>query len=205
MNSAQHRVELWAVALISVAAVLSAWCAYQSARWGNAQAQSYAQASAARVESVRQSDLANRQTLIDIDLFIEYHSAVASRNTALVSFVSQRFPDRLKPAVNAWLATKPFTNARAPSSPFVMPEYHVDAQDRANALESDAKGYFQTAVSANDTANRYVLMTVLFASVSFLAGVGSKFDVRKIAMAALLLGSVVLLVAGVVLIGYPVR
>jgi hypothetical protein len=205
MNKAEHRVELWAVVLISVAAVLSAWCAYQSARWGNAQAQSYARANAARVESLRQSDLANRQTMVDINLFVAYENALAANSSSLASFLSQRFPDRLKPAMKAWLATRPLTNTRAPSSPFAMREYHVVAQDRADALESDAKNYFQDGVNANETADQYVLMTVLFASVSFLAGVGSKFDVRSIAIAALLLGSVVLAVAGSILTGYPIR
>ncbi|MBV8671334.1 MAG: hypothetical protein JO098_06145 [Candidatus Eremiobacteraeota bacterium] len=204
MDRTNRRLELWAVVLISVASVLSAWCAYQSARWGNAQAQMYARANATRVESLRQSGLANRQTMVDINLFVAYESALAQRST-LANFLSQRFPERLKVAVRAWLDQKPMSNVRAPSSPFVMPAYHVAAESRAEALENDAAGYFQDGVSANETADRYVLMTVLFASVSFLAGVGSKFELRSVAAIAMLLGSLVLLVAGAILIAYPIR
>ena len=205
MDAAKHRLELWAVILISVASVLSASCAYQSARWSNAQAQSYARANATRLESLRQSGLANRQMMIDINLFTAYESALEYQRPAFAGTISERFPERLKTALNAWLATKPLSNAQAPTSPFVMKEYKVPAEDKAEALESEAKGYFQDGVSANETANRYVLMTVLFASVSFLAGVGSKFDTRAMAITTMVLGSVVLVVTGAVLITHPVR
>ncbi len=205
MDHTERRLELWAVVLISVASVLSAWCAYQSARWGSSQAQLYARANASRVESLRQSGIANRQTMIDVNLFVEYENALTSKNTALATFLLQRFPDRLKVAVQAWLATNPTRNPAAPSSPFIMKQYHLQAQDQADDLEQKARSYFEGGIAANETGDRYILMTVLFASVSFLAGVGSKFDVRGMVVAALALGSIVLVVAGAVLTTYPIR
>jgi len=205
MEAVERRLELWAVVLISVASLLSAWCAYQSARWGTAQAQLYARANASRVESLRQSGVANRQTMVDINLFVNYESALFAKDKGFAGFISARFPERLKTAVRAWLATDPLKNAHAPSSPFVMTQYRLQAQDQADELELQARSNFDAAVKANETGDRYILMTVLFASVSFLAGVGSKFDSRSMVIVSLLLGSVVLLVAGVVLTGYPSR
>jgi len=184
MDHAKTRLELWAIILISVASVLSAWCAYQSARWGNASAQAYSRASARRLESLRQSGVANRQAMIDIDLFVAYEDAIASKNADFAAFLIQRFPERLKVAVKAWQATRPRATTSAPSSPFVMKQYHLDSDDQADA--------------------RYILLTVLFASVSFLAGVGSKFESRRIVLASLVLGSIVLLTAITVLAGQPI-
>jgi hypothetical protein len=205
MANVERRLELWAVVLISVASLMSAWCAYQSARWGSAQAQLYARANASRAESLRQSGIVNRQTMVDINLFVNYERALFAKDQGFAAFIAHRFPARLKTAVQAWLATNPLKNENAPTSPFVMQQYHLQAQDQADDLESQARSSFEAAVNANETGDRYILMTVLFASVSFLAGVGSKFDSRSMVMVSLVLGSVVLLVAGAVLTGYPSR
>jgi hypothetical protein len=205
MNHKERQREIWAVVLISIAAVLSAWCAYQAARWGSQQAASYARANATRVESLRQSNLANRQITIDVSLFVAYANAVTTKDRVLSDFLLARFPPRLKGPVTAWLAMRPLKNPAAPSSPFVMKEYHLAATDQAEALERTAKQYFDEGYTANETADRYILMTVLFASVSFLAGVGSKFEQPQITVVALALGTIVLLVAGAVLTAYPVH
>jgi len=205
MNLNERQREIWAVVLISVAAVLSAWCAYQAARWGSEQAASYARANATRVESLRQSNLANRQITIDVSLFVAYANAVATNDRVLSDFLLARFPPRLKVPMTAWLAMHPLRNPAAPSSPFVMKQYHLEASDQAEALERTAQGYFNAGYAANEIADRYILMTVLFASVSFLAGVGSKFEQPQMVVVALALGTIVLLVAGVVLIAYPVH
>ncbi len=202
----ERRREIWAVVLISITAIFSAWCAYQAARWGSAQAASYARANASRVESLRQNNLANRQITIDVSLFVAYANAVATKDTQLADFLSERFPPRLKVPMKAWLATHPLRNASAPSSPFVMKQYHLAALDQAQVLELAAQKYYDDGTAANETGDRYILMTVIFASVSFLAGVGSKFERPHIVVVALGLGSIVLLVAGsIVLTGYPVR
>jgi hypothetical protein len=201
----QRRIEIIAVVLISIASVASAWCAYQSARWGGVQSASYSRASAVRVESLREANLANRQLMIDVNLFLAYSSAASVKNTAYSAFVAQRFPKRLALANRAWLATRPFTNPQAPSSPFVMPAYHLDAQDEADRLETKAGALFDQGSIAREVSDRYILMTVLFASVSFLAGVGSKFDHRGVVLTALGLGVAVVVGAAVFLIGYPIH
>jgi len=204
MDHAKARLELWAIILISVASVLSAWCAYQSARWSNASSQAYSRASARRIESLRQSGIASRQTTVDVNLFVAYESALSSKNEAFAAFLIKRFPERLRVAVTAWEATQPRTTSTAPSSPFVMNQYHLESQDQADALESQAETFFKTGVDANQNGNRYVLLTVLFASVSFLAGVGSKFESRRIVLTALVLGSIVLVTAIAVLATHPI-
>jgi hypothetical protein len=204
MDHAKARLELWAIILISVASVLSAWCAYQSSRWGNAQAQAYSRANARRIESLRQSGVANRQATVDINLFVAYESALASKNAAFAAFLIQRFPERLRTAVKAWESTRPLTTTTAPSSPFVMKQYHLASDDQADALEREADSFFEAGVTANQNGNRYILLTVLFASVSFLAGVGSKFESRNTVLTSLVLGSIVLLAAIAVLATHPI-
>jgi hypothetical protein len=201
----ERRTEIVAVVLISVASVMSAWCAYEAARWGSLQAVSYARASASRVESLRQSNVANRQMMIDINLFVSYANAVSTKNASFAAFISQRFPVRLKTAMRAWLATDPLKNQNAPSSPFVMKQYHLAAFDSADLLDARAQQYLDTGVRSNEISDRYILMTVLFAAVSFLAGVGSKFEGRSLVLVSLALGLLIFVGASAVVIHYPAR
>jgi hypothetical protein len=53
--------ELAATVLLAVAAVATAWAAYQSARWHGEQARAQSGSVAARVESTRAAGVANRQ------------------------------------------------------------------------------------------------------------------------------------------------
>ncbi len=201
----ERHIEIIAVILISVAAVLSSWCAYESARWGSLQAASYVRANASRVESLRQTNIANRQIMVDVNLFVAYSAAVSNNNSRLASFLIQRFPDRLKVATQAWLATHPMKNKNAPSSPFVMRQYVVPAQDKATELEQRASQFFEEGYRATETSDKYVLLTVLFAGVSFLAGVGSKFESRSVVLGALALGAIVGGVSFLIVLRFPIR
>ena len=70
----------------------------------------------------------NRQTQIDVALFTQWVDAYARDETELAAFYRKRFRAEFQPAFDAWVATKPRTNPRAPLSPFVMPR--VQARGR---------------------------------------------------------------------------
>jgi len=57
------------VALLAIASLAAAWSAYQANLWGGEQSAKYAQASARRIESTRQSTLAQTLTIIDVTTF----------------------------------------------------------------------------------------------------------------------------------------
>jgi hypothetical protein len=167
-------VDVASVVLISVAAVLSALCGYQSGRWGGEQARLYNVANADRSQSVEASDRANVLTAIDVAVFLRYIDAIDSHDTRLEEFLNRRFPAEMRPAMQAWLATKPFQNAHAPSSPFAMPEYSLKTQAQARDYEAQAKASFEAAIVANHHSDDFLLLTVIFAGVSFLAGISTK-------------------------------
>ena len=120
--------ELVATVLLAVAAVATAWASYQSARWHGEQARAQSASIAARVESTREANVANRQGQIDVALFTQRVDAYARRDRAAV--LRQRFR-QFKPAFDAWVATRPRKNPGAPLSPFAMPRYKL----AANAID----------------------------------------------------------------------
>jgi hypothetical protein len=167
-------VDIAGVALISAAAVLTALSGYQSGRWSGAQARFYNVASAGRIESAEAADRELALTAIDVNVFLNYVDAIETGDTRRAQFLNRRLRPEMRPAMDAWLATKPFTNPKAPSSPFVMPQYSLRARALSQRDDAQAADSFKAAVEANRHADDFLLLTVIFAAVSFLAGMSTK-------------------------------
>ncbi len=69
-------VDVASVVLISVAAVMTALCGYQSGRWGGQQARLYNMANADHVLSAEAADKSLAFTAINVNLFLHYVDAV---------------------------------------------------------------------------------------------------------------------------------
>ncbi|WP_279741091.1 hypothetical protein, partial [Staphylococcus aureus] len=77
----------------------------------------FSRANAARIESKRASSLANTQAEIDVATFTQWVDAYAAEQTELADFYLKRFRPEFKPAVDAWIATRPLRNPDAPLTP----------------------------------------------------------------------------------------
>ncbi|HTA38476.1 MAG TPA: hypothetical protein VK760_05350 [Candidatus Acidoferrales bacterium] len=168
-------VEVASVVLISLATVLTAWCGYESARWTSLQTRSYNEASSQRLQASVQSARSNTLETVDVATFLQFVRAVATHTTEEQDFIYKRFRPEMKVAVDAWIATKPRTNPAAPPSPFAMPEYRLATSREAERLNASASESFLKATAANENGDQYVRLTVIFAAVSFLAGISTRF------------------------------
>jgi len=190
------------VLLISIAAVLTALCGYQSGRWGGVQQLFYNLANDSRVESAQAADRSIALIAIDVNLFLHYLDSVNDGNLREAAFIYRRFPAELRPAMSAWLATKPFTNSKAPSSPFVMPQYTLRTDAASHRLAGLASQSFKRAQAANRHSDDFLLLTVIFAGVSFLAGMSTKMTYPRHAI-IIVLGTVGLIYGVVRLVRLP--
>ncbi len=173
-NVVDRFVDVASVVLISVAAVLSALCGYQAGRWEGEQTRLYNIADANRLLSTQAADRSFVTTSINVTLFLNYVEATQAGNTAIAKFIYRRFPPAMRRAMDAWLATDPAHNAHAPRSPFEMPEYTAQLQAGSHKDEATADADFNAALIAHRNSDAFTLLTVVFASVSFLAGVSTK-------------------------------
>ena len=121
-----HRLEIVTTILLAVAAFGTAWSTFQAGRWRGAQASASAKSTAARVQSSEASTRAGQLTQIDIATFIQWVNAVTADEKKRASFYRERFRDEFGPAFGAWIATRPFTNPNAPTTPFAMPQYRPE-------------------------------------------------------------------------------
>jgi hypothetical protein len=167
-------VDVASVALISVAAVLTAVCGYQAGRWGEEQSRLYSVASANHIRSAEAADRAIALTAIDVNLFLRYVDAVEAGDTQKARMIDRWFRPEMRPAMNAWLVAQHANKAGAPSSPFVMPQYRLRTSAESHRADALADASFQGAQSAARHADEFLLLTVIFATVSFLAGMSTK-------------------------------
>ncbi|MDX1436437.1 MAG: hypothetical protein R3335_06490 [Anaerolineales bacterium] len=197
--------ELIASIILALATVATAWSGYQAARWGGVQSTRFAEASTARIESVRASTSGGQKVQVDIGLFTEWINAFAEGDERRLAFYQQRFRAEFVPAFDAWLATDPANNSEAPKTPFVMPQYEVSDLVRADELSLDASRKFDEANEANETSDRYILNTVILASVLFFAGLINRFK-SNLARLIILLAAIAMFMVGLSnLFRYPIE
>jgi hypothetical protein len=168
-------VDIASVILISLATVLTAWCGYEAARWTALQTRSYNDASALRMQAAVSEGRSNTLETIDVATFLQFVRAVSTHTTEEQNFIYKRFRPEMKRAVDAWIATKPLTNPAAPSSPFAMPQYELKTTQEAQRLNALSSERFVEATQSNERGDQYVRLTVIFAAVSFLAGISTRF------------------------------
>jgi hypothetical protein len=172
----QHRsdrfVDIASVALISLAAVLTATCTYQSSLWATQRSQLFSEATAHRITAATAADRSNALLTIDVGLFVQYIDADKSNNTRLAQYILEHLRPAMRPAMKAWLALPP--RAR-PDSPFEMPEYRLATNATASLETSRADQDFLHAQQAANESDQFVRVTLVFATVSFLAAMSTKF------------------------------
>jgi hypothetical protein len=167
-------LEIIAVLLLGITTVGTAWCGYQSSQWNGAQGDLAREASDQRVEASRLFGLATQRFSYDASFIGRYAEAAQSGNTALTQFYRTNLvrPDFL-PVLDQWE-----TQLRAghtPTSLFEDPAYR-DAQfgDYQRAVDQ-AEVLTQESQRAGETANAYVITTILLAVALFFAGITSSF------------------------------
>lgn len=191
----ERLLEIVSAILLGLATVATAWCGYQTSKWNGQQSQYYIEATTLRIQSTEATSNANRAATIQVGLFQQYAQAISAQNQALADFLYQRFPPNLKLATDAWLATRPLQNQAAPSSPFVMPEYVLPDQVEATRLSAQADERLQQANAASGVADQYTLLTVMFASVLFVAGIATRFKWHVVDVSVTVIATVLFLVS----------
>jgi hypothetical protein len=187
------RVELVATTLLAVAAVATAWSGYQATRWNGEQATASSRTNAIRIDAARAQGLAEAQKEVDVATFIQWVDAYAHRENELTTFYSRRFREEFKPAFAAWLATKPLTNADAPLTPFVMPQYRVAAEEEADRLDAEAEVSAALVRRDIQRSTNYVLGVVLFTVALFFASMSMRLTDTRLRSVAVGIGCIVFL------------
>jgi hypothetical protein len=206
MNRALHNVDVVAAIILAIATVATAWCAYQSTRWSGVQATSFSQASAARIESSREFNQAYQILSIDADLFTDWVAAYADGDTPLLTFYETNLiRPAFLPFLEEWVESQPLENPDALPNPILNEQYRQELLAESSRLRLEAEAKFVQATDANQNGDDYVLLTVMFASVLFFAGISNKFERVKIQTALVILATAVLVIGFTQIASLPIH
>lgn len=200
----QRHIELFSAILMAAATILTAWSAYESARWNGQSNSHQLNVISALVNQSRFSSLAEQRRSLDVGLYAEWVRAINANDNRLAEFVFNRFPEPLKTATVAWQATDPLNNPEAPTSPFVMPEYALPESAEAQRWAKVATAESEAADQAGTTSDRYLLFTVIFATTLFFAGISGKFDSFAVNVGILVFGGLTLITSAAIMFTLPI-
>lgn len=196
-------IQISEAVLLSIVTVTAAWAGYSAARWGTASRVDIAQSSALRNVATRDYLTATSLRNFDSSTFNAWFTAFTLNSPQKEAIAIRRFRPAFLVAFNAWMATDPLHNPHAPPGPTYMPQYKLPAQAQAIALDNEATAKFSEGTKAGLTGDNYVQITVFLAAVLFLVGIGSSFKLHGVRYALITFGSLLLIVAVVLILKQP--
>jgi hypothetical protein len=189
--------------VLSIVAIVAAWSGFSAAKWGTESSLKLAKASATRTKANRAFQEALTFRTQDAANFNAWFAAHLAGDNSGERVAEKRFRPQYDLAFRAWLATRPFTNPRAPKGPQYMPQYHPTGQAQSTMLDAAADAYYAEGEHAAITSDKYIRVTVILASVLFLVGISSHFPVREMRLGLVGVGMALLLVAAVQILILP--
>ena len=173
-ESPRNRAELLSVVIMSVATVVTAWCASQAQAWSGTQTFRMAASNHLYRTSLEARVEGNQVRLFDAAQYMAYAAAKTTNNEPLASF----FHDHLRPEVQGAIDTAgslgPARGAVTPSHVTSLPDYDLPEYAKAARFARGADACQRDARTANDVGDGYTTVTVLLAMVLLLAGTASR-------------------------------
>ena len=187
-------LELGSVLVLALAVVATAWSGYHAARWSGEESRKYTEASGLRVEAAQETTLAGQARIDDLLYFNGWLDAYSAGDKRLAKVYERRLRPEFRPAFDAWIAQRPFSNPNAIPGPLYVPEYHPAALDRAEEINAHADEAYREGIEAKHHDDAYILSTVFFAAVLFFASVSMRLEWWRLRVAVFSLGAIMLAV-----------
>jgi hypothetical protein len=196
-------VQIGEALLLSLVTIAAAWSGYAAAKWNTESRVEIAQAATLRNLATR-ADLSALSTRnFDSSTFNAWFTAFTLDDKQKQAIAKRRFRPEYKVAFDAWIATDPFNNPDSPPGPSYMPQYKLAEQAKADELDRQAVEASAAGNHAGVVGDDYIRITVFLAAVLFLVGIGSTFKLHTIRYALIAIGSLLLLLATVLLLRQP--
>jgi hypothetical protein len=196
-------VQICEAVLLALVTITAAWAGYSAARWGTASRVDIAQSSTLRNFATRADLEAISLRNFDASTFNAWYIAFTLNSPQKEAIAIRRFRPAFRVAFDAWIATDPLHNPHAPPGPTYMPQYKIPAQAQATAYDNAADAKFSAGNHDGLIGDDYVRITVFLAAVLFLVGIGSSFKLYGVRYALIGFGSVLLIIAVVLIAREP--
>lgn len=188
------------VFVLSITAVLTAWCGFESSKWGGEMSIAFSEASGARIQAATAAGEARSAEQFDLTIYSQWVVATADGKTELAQYIQDRFTPHFATAFDAWQA-----DGMTENGPFAREEYVPPGQVESEELNARADDKFAQALVNNQRGDNYSLLTVLFALVLFLTAMSQRDVKTWIGRSLLGLAIVVDIAAIVILFTFPIK
>lgn len=192
--------EIASVFVLSITAVLTAWCGFQSSKWGGEMSIAFSQASGARIQAADYSAQARDARQFDLTIYAQWVVATAQKQEVLAGYIEERFTPAFKTAFEAWRS-----EGMQELGPFARAEYVPGGTAEAADWSARADERFASALENNQRGDNYSLLTVLFALVLFLTALSQRKTGVLASRVYLGLAAVAGAVGVVIMLTFPVR
>jgi hypothetical protein len=192
-TSFKDRVEQIIAVMLGLAAIITAWTAFQSSQLGDKVQESFS-------EGIRSSDQASQEynTAIATDnqdqaIFLEYAKALVAEDEVTATYIQESLMSpELAAAVEWWIEQPDDTG---PDSPFVEenPNWDDSSWNTAADLDVEAQQYFDSARQADADGDEFDLLEVIVTLSLFHFGVASLVRQQKIQVGLAAVGGVILI------------
>jgi hypothetical protein len=196
-------VQICEAVLLALVTITAAWAGYAAARWGTASRVDLARAATLRDFATRADLRAESIRNFDSATFNAWFTAFTLNSPQKEVIAERRFRPQFRVAFNAWMATNPLRNPRAPAGPTYMPQYKLPDQAKAIALDNAADSAFDIGGLDGQISDDYIRITIFLAAVLFLVGIGSTFKLYSVRYALITFGSLLLVLAAVLIVRQP--
>ncbi|MGE3600830.1 MAG: hypothetical protein AB7N70_35370, partial [Dehalococcoidia bacterium] len=196
-------LEVFAIIVLSLGTIGSAWGVYQSSSWNSKQSDLFNAANVARIESSKETTMATATIVYDVTLVAQSAAAVATGQTDLQQFYREKlFRPEFLPVVDRWLA-EAGGDPTAVRNLVENEEYINDLLSKPRELEDEAQRLSVEAERASRIGDDYILVTVILATALFFAGTASSLSSIPLRIALLSIATLSLAVGAARLASLP--
>jgi hypothetical protein len=189
--------------LLAMVALLAAWSGYSSAKWSTESRLELAEAATLHTKASNNELAALSQRNFDASTFEAWFTAWTLGDPHKEEVAEHRFTANFQRAFDAWMATNPLTNPKAPPGPTYMPQYRQPRARLGTAQNKRADTLFDEGSLAGQHSDDYVRATVYLATVLFLVAISGHFRIRKVRIGLILVGVLMLTFAVIDLASLP--
>lgn len=199
----EERLELVVAILLGLAALATAWAAYQSSQWDGEEVRAYTDANLKLADSNFFYNQGTQLAGQDEAIFLEYVTAIQQEDTDLALYIRETLMrDELLAAIE-WWETQPDDG---PVTPFVEenPDWTNASYAEADALAAEVEAVYARGQDANVAGDAYNLVAVLLAASLFVLGITGSFKVVTMRLLAIGVGAVLFIGASLWMLTLPV-
>lgn len=192
-----YRIDLAYATILGLTVIVTAWCGLQHELWGNMLTFELKEANDIH-RAYTVSELKDRQaTIADVVVFTNYINAKNTGSEQLAEYYRANFSPKLSKSFETWAQAGSLSNPSAPS-PFKS-EYYSIVNEPTEELLRQSEDTSNRAVEISAIASNYVFFTTIYASVSFLVGIGRVFPSSKTQRIFLIMGGAMFFVTTLIL------